>query len=66
MVAWLGMPGAGGSGRRRAGGAKWTGFGRPRRLLRRAARAAAVRGRRGLWPEGTMKYLVSVGSGPGG
>lgn len=26
----------------------------------------AVRGRRGLWPAGTMKYLVSVGAGPGG
>lgn len=38
MVARLGMPGAGGGGR--VGGAKWTGCGRPRLLLRRAARAA--------------------------
>lgn len=37
----------------------------------RAAEAAAETcgaggGRRGLWPAGTMKYLVSVGAGPGG
>lgn len=63
MVARLGMPGAGGGGRAERSGPASGGRGGCRDV-RRGRRA--VHGRCGLWPAGTMKYLVSVGAGPGG